>query len=327
MMRSHFFAERHSEDWFVRALSGAAIAATAMLGVLVLVYGLAAVFAQPNPLVSPDPGVGYLLMSAQVALAFVGALGHGAIVRSTRGAEGWLGLGLAWVLWLIDGGVLLPFAGAGLFGWQHGAGPLLAVGTLAAYLVFGGVLGALHGPLGDRLLGPDTSVEAALARRALWSGTVGLVLGALAGALMGTFGLPALANATGGQVVTALPAAGLALAFTLLGGALGLQAGMLTAIGSRPTAEAVAAAAPMPVDKLQLRVVDVHGPCLQGFKPGDTFSCSPNGELAPALCADATAAIRANLATALRGDRNAPRFVACPFYEHMLLLEVVPASA
>jgi hypothetical protein len=54
--------------------------------------------------------------------------------------------------WMLSVGVFLPIVGGGPLGLRLRAGPLPIFGNLILHLIYGGVLGQIYGPMGDRLL-------------------------------------------------------------------------------------------------------------------------------------------------------------------------------
>jgi uncharacterized repeat protein (TIGR04076 family) len=227
------------------------------------------------------------------------------------------------------------------------AGPLPALGLLLAYLAYGFVLDAVHGPVGDQLLGPDTPDERLLLSRTTGWTAGGIVGGMLVGAFVGLLMGPPEAVLTQGAVQAAafgLPPAAVVLALTLVGGAVGLQLGSVAGLSAPTAGAAVPAVDRAPTQRaaaiapayapglatgngvVHLRAVSANGVCLRGYKPGDLFAAAANGELRPTLCPEAAEALRPMVAAMARGEADAPSAIACPIVEHMLVFELARAA-
>ncbi len=87
-----------------------------------------------------------------VVHAVIGIVGYGLVIALVdRGGEGNMtgrGVLIACIGWLIMMVVLMPMAGAGLFGL--GMGIMAPIMTLILHLVFGAVLGSVYGALKRR---------------------------------------------------------------------------------------------------------------------------------------------------------------------------------
>jgi hypothetical protein len=130
--------------------------------------------------------------------------------------------------------VVLPILGGGLFGLALGAGPLPIIGNLLLHLAYGAILGIVYGPFGDRdastlrqpLTGEDALLASSYERMAAAFLLGGLVIGALAGILIGVVdGDGPVAHLAGGSYLA------LILWSALLGGACGLLVGSFLGAG------------------------------------------------------------------------------------------------
>jgi hypothetical protein len=96
---------------------------------------------------------------------------------------------------MLSVGAFLPIVGGGPLGLRLRAGPLPIFGNLILHLIYGGVLGQIYGPMGDRLLtetGDTDDVDElqmlANEQRLIALGIVaGLVVGGLVGWLGSVF--------------------------------------------------------------------------------------------------------------------------------------------
>lgn len=112
--------------------------------------------------------------------------------------------------------VLAPIAGLGFFGVDAHAGPLPALGSLVAHLVYGFVLGGFFGSrLEDWTDASEHDLSAA--RLSNRGSAKGLAIGLPIGAVVGFVMMPLLDNLAGAVAIV--------LAYTLLGGAFGLLIG------------------------------------------------------------------------------------------------------
>lgn len=355
-MQTQRLTAQRPADWVERALVTGLAAATAMLAAFLLAYVLAAFFAGvgatnsatgremetwfraviSNPLVDRAQSTLYLVVAAQVTLALVGAVVYALLEPGASGA-GWVrGVAFALPVWLVSVVVVLPAAGAGALGLGLGAGPLPMLGSLLAYLVYGAVLGTTYGPLGDRLLGPETAEDVLAIGRTMRTGAGGLVAGLVVGGLAGAALSQALMR-PGQDALLGLPPVALVLGLALSGAGVGQMIGSLAGLPTAPATAAELAAqttfvraqpvAPRAVPLLrELTVVAANGVCTRGYKLGDSFVCGPNGEVSPGLCPAATQALQPLLATMVQGNPDAPRQVACPVYDHMLVFQLNGAA-
>ena len=159
----------------------------------------------------------FLAMGINIAVGLVLAVVYAGIVEPRLAGSGWRkGVMFALIPFALSLVVLFPILGIGVFGYDAGAGPLLALGSLVAHLVYGFVLGGFFGSrLEDWVGASEHDLQAArLSNRGSAKGlSIGLPLGAGLGFLM----MPLLDNVAGAVAIV--------LAYTLLGGAFGLLIG------------------------------------------------------------------------------------------------------
>jgi len=146
------------------------------------------------------------------------------------GADWWRGLLFAVVPALVSLVVVLPLLGGGLFGLALGAGPLPLLGNLLLHAVYGSTLGVVYGPFGDRsaeTLGLDDDED----RRAMAAAERVAARMTLVGGLLGLAAglIPVFAARAGGSVPGASPAAFM-LATILSGATLGAFVGSLAGL-------------------------------------------------------------------------------------------------
>jgi hypothetical protein len=199
-------ATQRDADWLVRAILAGFAATVAMTGALVIAYGVALMLGSADP-------------QASVVLRWLWALAHNTV---TAGAEtsvpitvllhvvagiGWAvvyaalaeprlsgpgwrrGLTFAPIPWLLSLIVFLPLVGGGFLGLGLGAGPLPIIGNLLLHVVYGLTLGFLYAPENARVLHPDdldvTPAEQSLLTRSEQTMATGMLLGLVAGAIVG----------------------------------------------------------------------------------------------------------------------------------------------
>ena len=128
----------------------AGLAATVVLSVLMVAKGMMGVMPEldiakmiAGMMASPDqPIIGW------VAHFMIGIVGYGAVIalfdgRLPGNSHVWHGVMIAVVGWLVMMLMLMPMAGAGLFGMKMGLmAPMM---TLVLHLIFGAVLGSVYG--------------------------------------------------------------------------------------------------------------------------------------------------------------------------------------
>lgn len=133
-------------------LAGAA--ATAVLSILMIMKSAMGLMPQLDLIamlakMMGQPGIPVV---GWIGHALIGIVGYGLVIalldRDGEGSEGSMvgrGVMIACVGWLIMMVVLMPMAGAGLFGMNLGI--MAPIMTLILHLVFGAVLGSVYGAL------------------------------------------------------------------------------------------------------------------------------------------------------------------------------------
>jgi hypothetical protein len=122
-------------------------------------------------------------LALHVAIGLLLALAYAAVAEPYLPGPGWRrGVLFALAPWTVSIGLLFPLLGGGPFGLALGAGPLPALGSLVAHVVYGATLGALYACRGvPDLEEPDEASEVACA-----GAERGIVVGVLLGAALGS---------------------------------------------------------------------------------------------------------------------------------------------
>ena len=159
----------------------------------------------------------FLAIGINLAVGLVLAVIYAGVVEPRLSGSGWRkGMVFSLIPFALSVLVLFPILGIGVLGFGAGAGPLPALGSLVAHLVYGFVLGGFYGSrLEDWDGASDHDLHAArLSNRGSAKGlAIGLPIGAVVGFLM----MPLLDNVAGAVAIV--------LAYILLGGAFGLLIG------------------------------------------------------------------------------------------------------
>ncbi len=159
----------------------------------------------------------FLALGINLAVGIALAVVYAGFIEPRLNGTGWFkGIVFSLIPWLLSVVVLFPILGIELFGAGADAGPLPALGSLVAHLVYGFVLG---GFFGSRLEDWDGASEHDLhsARLSNRGSARGLAVGLPLGAGLGFLMMPLLENLAGAVAIV--------LAYTLLGGAFGLLVG------------------------------------------------------------------------------------------------------
>lgn len=288
-----------------------------------------------NRLVDPAQPMLYAALGLQMALAIGGALVYAAWWEPRCAGPSWLrGLLFGTVLWLGTLVVVLPLLGAGVFGVEIGAGPLPTYTTLLAWMAYGVVLGLAYAPREGIAIQDEQAMPAEVGSTGWARSAVGIAVGALVGAATGLV-LGALVPWQGGVMPGGLAPVVLMVVLALAGAGLGELVGSLTALPAEPHTQPLARvelgegrlpAAAFVVPSRRLRVIAAHGACQLGYQPGQTFRCSALGQVEPGLCPAAQEALRPLLSAMVEGRPGAPRRVACPIYDHMLVFELAEVA-
>ncbi len=210
MSVGHFVAApRWASLLGTRTILSGFIASMAMVLSFPVAYGLALFLSQqrlPGPLPAWLHGLTHNAFLdaalpnpyAALGIFFAGGLVwamvyNGLVSRRLAGPDWRRGVTFSLIPWLFSLAVFFPLVGAGFFGLGLGAGPLPILGNLVLHLLYGGVLGAISGPLGDRVDGESSGQpgENAASLRLAEDGAVkglvgGLVVGLVVGAVVAT---------------------------------------------------------------------------------------------------------------------------------------------
>ncbi len=171
----------------------------------------------------------FLAMGLNIAVGLVLAVVYAGVAEPRLAGSGWRkGILFALIPFVLSLVVLFPVLDIGFFGIDAGAGPLPALGSLVAHLVYGFVLG---GFFGSRLEDWDGASEHDLhaARLSNRGSAKGLAIGLPLGAGLGFLMMPLLDNIAGAVAIV--------LAYTLLGGAFGLLIGSFMGMNAESAAE------------------------------------------------------------------------------------------
>lgn len=238
---------RHArrEGWLARAIIAGFVATGAMSVVFLVAYALSAAIGEigrdrnllsqwmwalaNNPVITLGRDSLVLAIALHLAFGMIWALIYGGVVEpALRGPAWWRGLLFALLPWLLSLVVFLPLTGGGFLGLALGAGPLPIVGNLLVHLVYGAVLGAVYGPLGEAVLlaDPRSVADGELGRMRRFER--GMAAGIVAGALLGVV-LALLVLALAPQMVASPLAA--VLVGACVGGAYGALIGSLAGVG------------------------------------------------------------------------------------------------
>jgi hypothetical protein len=183
-----------------------------------------------NPVVEAADNAPYLALATHFLAGILFALVYGYYVAPRSTLPSWMkGTIFAMGPFAFSVFVVFPSMGAGVLGSQLGAGPLPVAGNLLLHLAYGLSLGILYSPMTDRVMAGDRPASAEQLRYTVESsergGTLGLVVGSIAGLVLGSLTMEALGDSTG--VLSNVPGALVPLAATLVGSGLGCLVGLL----------------------------------------------------------------------------------------------------
>lgn len=138
---------------------------------------------------------------------------------------------IPWVLSLV---VFFPLVGAGMLGWELGAGILPMVGNLVLHLCYGFTLGVTYGPVGERAVAENVTRKEERSHRLLLdhravSGARGLLIGTVAGILLAA--LIGLVVGAESLMIAGLPIGFFYVSMLLGGASMGLLVGLWLGIG------------------------------------------------------------------------------------------------
>ncbi len=166
----------------------------------------------------------FLAMGLNIAVGLILATIYAGVAEPRLAGSGWRkGMLFSLLPFVLSLVILFPILGIGIFGYDAGAGPLAALGSLVAHLVYGFVLG---GFFGSRLEDWEGASEHDLdaARLSNRGSARGLAIGLPIGAGLGFLMMPLLDDLAGAVAIV--------LAYTLLGGAFGLLIGSFMGMNS-----------------------------------------------------------------------------------------------
>ncbi|MGH8905868.1 MAG: hypothetical protein ACRD0K_04995 [Egibacteraceae bacterium] len=231
-------------DWLSAGVLSGFIATGAMTTVVVLAYQAAGLLGSPssrapmllrwiwglaNNTVTQGTQTAFPIA---VGLHFVSGVGwalvYAAWVEPRLRGSGWRrGLLFSFVPWIVSLTVFLPAVGGGLLGLGLRAGPLPILGNLILHLIYGGVLGQVYGPMGERLLTESGVTEdagelATVAHGQRWI-ALGIVAGLVVGGLVGWLGSVFLGYGTRPVVAAVLGAIAGSLGGSFIASFLGLS--------------------------------------------------------------------------------------------------------
>jgi len=193
--------EKPGSDWLARSYVCGYFASTAMLIVLMIAFmgmlllsGTDALWAQrltDNTLTVAAKNSPFTSITLHFVAGLLLAIGYGSFFHHKVKGPAWQkGLVYSMGPYLLSVLVFFPMVGAGLLGFQLGAGPLPLIGNLVLHAAYGLTLGVTYGFLTEM----DSRVVESSARKAAFGLTVGAGVGfvaafMLAGASHGPLGI------------------------------------------------------------------------------------------------------------------------------------------
>ena len=248
------------EDWQLSALMGGFIATFCLTVVVATAYTVASTIGKQSGTILQEWLYGlahnattartsdaiFLAIALDLAVGLVLALVYAWLAEPRlRGPGYWRGMVFSLIPMLLSLFIVFPLMGVGVLGVSAGSGPLAALGSVIAHLVYGFVLGGFYGSRLEDWEG-STLHDQAAARSANRGSARGVLIGMPIGAVVGLIVAPMLDSVAGEVAIV--------LGHVLLGGAFGLLVGSLSAMqvmtdeekSSNPAsaATAVASAAP-----------------------------------------------------------------------------------
>ncbi|HEV2527497.1 MAG TPA: hypothetical protein VGT61_03470 [Thermomicrobiales bacterium] len=182
-------------------------------------YGLA-----DNPTANRTTDALFLAVALNLAVGLILALVYAAFVEPRLGGSGWRkGMLFSLVPFVVSVLIVFPMLGIGLLGVDAEAGPLPVLGSLVAHLVYGFVLGGFYGSRVEEWI--DSSDHDRSHANGANRGTArGMVIGLPLGFGLGLLMMPLLDSAAGAVAIV--------LAWTLVGGAVGMLIGSFMGMGN-----------------------------------------------------------------------------------------------
>ena len=242
-------------DWLPRAILSGFIAATAMLAMFFVAYGVAVLFSAGvaeaqgtasqstmtrwlynlthNSITDMGQTSLYFVMGAHLAVSLIMAGIYAYFFEPHVSGPGWAkGVYFSVIPLILSIVVFFPLVGGGFLGSALGAGPLPYAGNALLHLVFGATLGLMYGPVGDTLpwMEETHSTENRMAmQHAEKAAAIGIMCGMLLGLLAGIGDQVAIRGATVTDATALLTILGL----VLTGGAFGALAGTMFGLPMR----------------------------------------------------------------------------------------------
>ena len=230
------------EDWLRAGILAGFLATFAMTVVLVGAYWLGDSIGNPdgnvvqrwsyalvhNPVAERTADGVVLAIGANLAVGLALALVYARYVEPRlAGPSWWKGLRFSLIPWLLSLFIFLPFMGGGLLGMDIGAGLLPILGNLILHLVYGAALGLTYAEAAEDWL-DDTDVDRANAASAERGAALGIVVGTIAGAILGWAAAPVF------DELASRPLTTIGIAF--IGAAIGLGIGSFAGMNRAPVA-------------------------------------------------------------------------------------------
>lgn len=242
----HPIARPRHLGWVSRAVVSGFLAGVVALLVMIAAYGFAAAVGSTNPnagffakwmwALANNPLTTLVnkvhvvqAVGLHLAVGIIWGVVYAAIFERVLQGPGWLkGLLFAILPCLVSLFIFLPIVGAGVFGAVVGAGPMAAIGAILLHAVYGFVLGETYALAdGEGLLGGVDSPQAKTFTLVERDMAAGLILGALAGAIISLV-LVAIGLASGGTDAV-LTVIGGATEGAFTGIVIGIFVGLITA--------------------------------------------------------------------------------------------------
>ena len=224
------------DDWPLSALMGGFIATFCLTVIVATAYTVASTLGKQsgttlqgwlyglahNATTSRTGDAIFLAIALNLAIGLALAIVYAWLVEPCLSGPGyWRGMIFALIPMLISLFIVFPLMGVGVLGASAGSGPLAALGSVVAHLVYGFVLGGFYSFRLEDWEGSSPDDQAA-ARSANRGSARGVLIGMPIGAVVGLIVAPMLDSVAGEVAIV--------LGHILLGGAFGLLIGSLSAM-------------------------------------------------------------------------------------------------
>jgi hypothetical protein len=172
-----------------------------------------------NPLTDTTKSALPLAVGLHFLMGFVWAVAYSALAEPRLSGPGWRrGMVFSLIPWSLSVVVFFPAVGAGMLGFNLGAGPLPVIGNLILHLVYGAVLGWLYSPAGERFQTESGQAESSAdldlaAAEQRWI-AIGIVFGVVFGGFAGWLGSVLVAGNPGLMIVLGAITGSMVGAFT-----------------------------------------------------------------------------------------------------------------